>query len=161
MGWLHSGKVACWRREGKTCIAGRREMIHVRDRVDKVCNGTGFPYNRVRLDNLILWEEFPYRVKRGKKWEKACPKLIEEGSESCSSSDRHNTTTRHNGFGITAHHHRYASTQETNWCMKVQPISKEWDQTQQSEQKSPCKLEVLEEMGKYSNFRIFLNCIWT
>lgn len=89
-------------------------MIQVRDRVDKASKGTGFLSNRARLDSLTLWEECPLQGEEMKKWEKACPKLVEEGGESCfdssSEPDRHTTRTRHNGFDITAHHHRCANT---------------------------------------------------
>ena len=45
--------------------------------------------------------------------------------------------------------------------MKGYQISKEGDQTQPSEQKLPGELEVLQEMGEYSMFRIFLNYVLT
>ena len=45
---------------------------------------------------------------------------------------------------------------ETKWPMKGCKISKEGKQIQQSEQKLPGELEMLQEMGEQSMFRVFL-----
>ena len=45
---------------------------------------------------------------------------------------------------------------ETKWLMKECQISKEGKQIQQSEQKLPGELELLQEMGEQSKFRVFL-----
>ena len=44
---------------------------------------------------------------------------------------------------------------ETKWHMKECQISKEGKQIQQSEQKLPSELEMLQEMGEQSKFRVF------